>query len=118
MKGIETMITNLILILNLIITTPQLLPESYYLPVTILSHLMLLLPGLLVSKFQDNSEMGFFFSLMSVRYSSLSLPFFLDKRCFENENVFSEGEIEGSRGKISDTHTRYGQCSPHSCRDN
>lgn len=33
----------------------------------------------------------------------LTVIAFLDKRCFEDENVFTEGEIKGSGGKLFDT---------------
>lgn len=67
-KRMKTIIRILILILNVIITTPQLLSKSYYWLSTMLGHLMLLLPGSVVSKFQD---MGL--GLGDVVISSLSL---------------------------------------------
>lgn len=58
----------LILILNVNISTPQLLSKSYYWLSTMLGHLMLLLPGSVVSKFQDTG-----LGLGDVVISSLSL---------------------------------------------
>lgn len=67
-RRIKTIIRIITLILNPIITTPQLLSKSYYWLSTMPSHLMLLLQGLLVSKFQG---MGMGFG--DIVISSLSL---------------------------------------------
>ena len=82
MKKIETMTRTLILILNLVMITSQLLSKFHYFSSMVLNHLMLLLPELLASKCH-------FFTLIAS----------LDTRCFEDEDVFTEGAVEGSRGK-------------------
>lgn len=58
----------LILILNLVMITPQVLSKFHYFPSTVLNHLMMLLPELLASKFQDPG-----LDLEDVVISSLSL---------------------------------------------
>ena len=68
MKKIETMTRTLILILNLVMITSQLLSKFHYFSSMVLNHLMLLLPELLASKFQDPG-----LDLEDVVISSLSL---------------------------------------------
>jgi hypothetical protein len=66
---------NLYLLLNLVVTTLQLLSESHCLPGTMLSCLMVVLLRLLFSKFQEpNLSFGnFVVPLTSARHFSLSL---------------------------------------------
>lgn len=62
-----------------------------------LSPLILLLPGLLVLKFQDRHlSPGDSVVSYNIREVLLTVIASLDKRCFEDEDVFIEGEIKGS----------------------